>query len=118
MSIPVPVEELAEAAVRYGPSAFLLTTSDDSRPHAIHISAHIDGAAITCELGRKTAHNAAARPLVSLVWPPIEAGGYSLIVDGEMSVAGGQPEDALGTILVTNAVLHRPAPLELTDQAR
>jgi hypothetical protein len=115
MSIPVPLKELAEAAGRYGPAAFLLTGSDDSRPHATHVSVAIDGASITCELGRKTARNSMARSLVSLLWPPIEAGGYSLIVDGEISVSGSPGEGAVGTIVATNAVLHRPAPVEIVD---
>ncbi len=115
MSIPVPVKELAEAVGRYGPAAFLLTGSDDSRPHVTHVAVTVDGASITCELGRKAARNSMARSLVSLLWPPVEAGGYSLIVDGEISVSGTPGEDAVGTIVATNAVLHRPAPVEIAE---
>ncbi len=48
---------------------------------------------------------------VSLLWPPAERGGYSLIVDG--TGACGQAGDGPAlTVTVTRAVLHRrePAP--------
>lgn len=112
MSIPVEVEELADTVERYGPACFLMTTSDDGRPHATHVGVTVDGAAITCELGRRTARNGLARPLVSFLWPPHEPGGYSLIVDGEIAVSGTPGDDAVGTITATKAVLHRPAPVD------
>ena len=111
-SSPMSNRGVPETIARYGPASFLLTTSDDDRPHATHVVVSVDGAAITCELGRKTARNGVARPRVSLLWPPIEAGGYSLIVDGEIAVAGTPGEDAVGTVTATRAVLHRPAPVD------
>jgi len=109
MSIPVPIEELADAAARYTQAPFLLTTSDDARPHAIQVEVSVRGAAVSCDVGRRTGHNSLERPLVSLLWPPTESGGYSLIADGEMSVSGTPGDGATGTIIVSNAVLHRPA---------
>lgn len=109
MSVPVPVEELADAARRFGPCVFLLTTSDDHRPHATHASVTVAGAQVSCGVGRRTARNAMERPLVSLLWPPVEDGGYSLIVDGAITIAGTPGDDAVATIDVSNAVLHRPA---------
>jgi len=113
MSIPVEVEELAETVARYGPATFLLTTSDDGRPHATHVVVDVDGAQLRCPLGRRTARNGTAQPLVSFLWPPTEPGGYSLIVDGEIvvepAVGDGDPH---GVITATKAVLHRPAPVE------
>ena len=38
MSHPVELEELAVALDRYGNHAFLLTTSDDLRPHISHVT--------------------------------------------------------------------------------
>ncbi len=105
----MPVEELGEAVARYGATAFLLTTSDDQRPHATHVTVSVDGKLLSCGLGRKGARNAMARPLVTLLWPPTEPGGYSLIVDGEMAVSGTPGEDATATITATSGVLHRPA---------
>jgi len=109
MSIPVPVEELGDAVERYGATAFLLTTSDDQRPHATHVTVSVDGAVLSCGLGRKGARNGMARPNVTLLWSPVESGGYSLIVDGTMAVSGTPGEDATAAISATNGVLHRPA---------
>ena len=53
--------------------------------------------------GRSTSANATARPLVSMLWPPYEPDGYSLIVDGEASLDGDRLLLAPG-----RAVLHRP----------
>lgn len=108
MSIPVEATELADAAEPFT-VCYLLTTGDDHRPHATHVRATIDGASITCGLGRRTARNALARPEVSLLWPPHEPGGYSLIADGTIAVHGTPGDDATGVVTVANAVLHRPA---------
>lgn len=109
MSVPVAVEDLAEAVAQFGPVVYLLTTGEDGRPHATHADISVEGAVLTCGIGRRTARNGAAQPLVSLVWPPVEPGGYSLIVDGEIAVTGTPGDDAVGTVTATNAVLHRPA---------
>jgi len=55
-------------------------------------------------VGNSTRRNAGAHPAVTLVWPPRDPGGYSLIVDGRAAVAG----DGV-TVDPTGAVLHRPA---------
>jgi hypothetical protein len=105
MSIPVPVEGLAEAMASH-PYAYLLTVSDDGRPHAVAVVPSLVDGALCASVGRRTAANAAARPNgVSLVWPPAETGGYSLIVDGAASVSG-----EMVSVAPTKAVLHRPAP--------
>lgn len=117
MSIEVPVESLAETVARYGPAPFLLTTGEDGRPHATHVVVGVDGAVLRCDLGRRTARNGAAQPKVSLLWPPDEPGGYSLIVDGDMIVDGTPGADARGAITATRAVLHRPAPVEGVEGA-
>ena len=106
MSIPVAIEELQAATSRYQ-FAYLLTVSDDGRSHAVavHPSWTDDGVMLIAEAGRRTSANAAARPNISLVWPPVTVEDYSLIVDGNASIA----ESGL-TFTPTNAVLHRPAP--------
>jgi hypothetical protein len=118
MSIPVEVEALPETIARYGPATFLLTTSDDGRPHATHVVVEVDGPRLRCPLGRRTARNGTAQPLVSFLWPPDEPGGYSLIVDGEIAVEPAVGDgDARGVITATKAVLHRPAPVEGAEEA-
>ena len=111
MSIAVDLERLRAEAEARGPGAFLLTVTDDGRPHVVAVVAGTDDeGALAMSVGRTSVRNAGARPGVTLLWPPAEAGGYSLIVDGE---AEAQPSPAGDgghiTVGVTRAVLHRPA---------
>jgi hypothetical protein len=108
MSIPVALETLRAEAERYGATPFLLTVSDDGRPHSVSIAAAWDGGALRAKTGKRSAANVAARRLVSVLWPPIEPGGYSLIVDGEGAVEG-DGDDARVVVRPTRGVLHRPA---------
>ncbi|HET8591643.1 MAG TPA: pyridoxamine 5'-phosphate oxidase family protein, partial [Nakamurella sp.] len=85
MSIQVQVGELADAMAVYR-FAYLVTISDDGRAHVVAVTPRWDGRALIVEgLGRRSAANLAARPAVTLVWPPLEPQGYSLILDGEVS---------------------------------
>ena len=56
--------------------------------------------------GRTTRANAAAHPDVTLLWPPIEPGGMSLIVDAESFETGSEEDLHLAP---KKAVRHRPA---------
>jgi hypothetical protein len=114
MSIPVELNALADAIGRHGAVAYLLTSSDDGRPHISHTAVTMEeGGTLRTGGGRRTARNIAARPLVALLWPPFEDGGYSLIVDADAVVAPGV-EGADDTVVLTptRAVLHRPAPVD------
>ena len=107
MSIPVAVTDLADAMAQR-PYAYLLTVSDDGRPHAVAVVPTLAAGELTMEVGRRTTGNAAARPeSVSLVWPPSVPGEYSLIADGRARV-----ENDRVVVTPTKAVLHRPAPGE------
>lgn len=106
MSIPVAPADLQAAAAQH-PFAYLLTVGDDGRPHAVAVQPGWRGGDLTITgPGRTTARNATTRPDVSLLWPPAEMGGYSLIADGRARA------DADGGLVITpsTAVLHRPAP--------
>lgn len=103
MSIAVAIEDLAAEVEKRGPG-YLLTTTADSRPHVMHFHFTIDGARLETGVGRSAARNIEAQAAVTLLWPPMDDGGYSLIVDGEAVVEG---ESAVITALT--AVLHRPA---------
>ena len=108
MSIPVPLQQLRAALAERGGTAYLLTVSDDACPHAVHGSVGWEGDALTADVGKRSAANAAARPKISLLYPVRAAGDYSLIVDGTAVVesrAGGHRV----LITPTKAVLHRPA---------
>lgn len=104
MSVKVDLGELASHLRHYG-FAYLLTVGDDARAHAVAVRPTFDGTSLEVDgLGRRTRDNVTARPGVSLVWPPYDTGGYSLIVDGRAILT-----DAGATVTPEHAVLHRPA---------
>ncbi len=107
MSIPVPLEQLRAHLAQYGMAPYLLTTGADGRPRTVAVQVRWDDDALVAEVGARTATNVEARPLVALLWPPTEAGGYSLIVDGEARCRPGAREVV---VRPTSGVLHRPAP--------
>jgi hypothetical protein len=104
MSLPVGLDELRDEMARFGSAPYVLTVRDDGAPHAVAVSVSWDGDRLATAVGARTAANAAARPRVSLLWPPREPGGYSLIVDGSAEVDG-----ELLRVAPSRAVLHRPA---------
>lgn len=105
MSIPVPMDRLAATLADFD-LAYLLTVTDDGRSHVAAVSVAAGGAAFAVTgTGRGSRRNAAARPAVTLLWPPRDPHGHSLIVDGTAETAG---EDL--TLTPSRAVLHRPAP--------
>ena len=104
VSVPVGLEELREAVERFGALPFLLTTGADGRPHAVSVHVGWTESALVARAGRRTVSNAAERPLVSLLWPPVADDGFGLIVDGTATV----DEDRV-VVTPTNAVLHRQA---------
>jgi hypothetical protein len=106
MSIPVALEQLRDETLRFTFAPYLLTVGDDARPHAVAVAATWESDRLAMDVGKRTAHNASVRPQVSLLWPPNEPGGYSLIVDGTAASTSG---DGRITVAPTRAVLHRPA---------
>jgi hypothetical protein len=108
MSIPVALEELRAAIEERGGSAYVLTVSDDVRPHAVHVCVRWDRDVLAVDVGTRSAASAAARPTVSLLFPVRADGDYSLIVDGTAVVATHENGHRL-LITPTRAVLHRPA---------
>ena len=112
MSIPVSLEKWRAASEERGPGAYVLTVSDDGRPHAVHAAIRWEGAALAAEVGRRSATNAQARPEVSLLFPVRSEGDYSLIVDGTAVVEGTEDGQRM-LVTPTKAVLHRPAAVPL-----
>ncbi len=105
MSIKVDLAELRDVARGQAPFAYLLTVSDDGRPHAIALTPMLRDRDIVCDAGRTSCANAAARPGVALLWPPATPDDYSLIVDAQARVDGTTLQ-----LTPTGAVRHRPAP--------
>ena len=89
MSVKVDLDHLAEALTDFT-FAYLITVGDDYRAHTVAVDAVLtDGLLYVGTVGRSTSRNAAAHPDVTIVWPPLETGGYTLIVDGRAEIANG-----------------------------
>lgn len=105
MSMKVDLGELAATIDGYG-FAYLVTVGDEGQVHVLAVSPEVvdDGLRVG-GVGRHSQANAGARPDVTLVYPPLEDGGYSLLVDGVATVDGSTI-----TVRPAKAILHRPAP--------
>jgi pyridoxine/pyridoxamine 5'-phosphate oxidase len=86
MSIPIPLDRLRAALDERDGRAYVLTVSDDGRPHVVHGAIRWEGDTLAADVGGRSAANAAARPSVSLLCPVRSDGDYSLIVDGHAAV--------------------------------
>lgn len=96
------ITTLAEAIGRYGP-AYLITVSDAGAPHAVEVTARLDGGRLRVRgHGRRSDANAQARPAVTVLWPATAPGGHALLVDGTAAA-----ESDVLALTVTRAVLHR-----------
>ena len=112
MSVKVELGELGATLEGYG-FAYLVTVGEGGRAHVLAVLPELgpDGLAVG-GVGRHSQANAAEHPTVTLVWPPADPSGYSLLVDGEASVDGSTI-----TVRPAKAVLHRPAPGPDGDRA-
>lgn len=109
MSATVDLDRLADALSHYGDNhgfAYLVTVGDDYRSHTTSVTPVLDDGALDVgAVGRHTRANLAHRSEATLVWPPREPGGYSLIVDGHAEA----PDAGRLRIVPTAALLHRIA---------
>jgi hypothetical protein len=99
--------EMAELAARIGEFefAYLVSVSEEGRAHVLSVWPDVVGDAVAVDgVGRHTQENVAANPTVTLVFPPADPSGFSLLVDGTGSVDG-----TTVTVAPTKAILHRPA---------
>lgn len=105
----VDVERLGAALPDY-PFAYLITVDDGYRAHTVTVEPTLRDATLDIGLiGGRTRKNLADRRGVTLLWPPPEPGGYSLIVDGIAELSEPNDESARLAIVPTRAVLHREA---------
>jgi hypothetical protein len=108
VSEAVELDQLLEVAGRFGTTPMLLTTDADGRPRAAAVTLEWDddtdapgadapgadapgadaaagGARIAhVRAGNRSLTNAAARPLVALLWPAPPGERFALLVDGEV----------------------------------
>lgn len=104
MSVKVDLDQLAEALADFT-FAYLVTVSDDHLAHTVAVEPALDDGVFDIgTVGKRTRGNAAQHPGVTLIYPPADRGGYTLIVDGRAELTGEQVR-----VVAQHAVLHRPA---------
>ena len=111
MSVKVDLDKLGDTLADF-PFGFLITVGDDFRPHTVAVTPVFGGGALTIEpVGNTTRGNAGAHSVVTVLWPPREPTGYSLIVDGRAEVSDVDPDTdtARCEVVPTKALLHRNA---------
>ena len=102
MSIPVDLAALGDE-LRRRDTAYLLI-SGEARPHVVEVSPDLVDGVLVCDQPGRTARRVVGdRPAVSILMPPREPGGYSLIVDGDATL---DADDRL-RVVPSTAVLHR-----------
>lgn len=104
MSIPVDPADLRQALADFDSGYLLSTSSPQVKVVTVDPVAGDDGTLRIAGPGRGTLRNLAENPAVTVVFPPLERHGYTLLVDGRAAADG---EDVVVT--ATAAVLHRPA---------
>jgi len=97
---------LREAIDQYGADAYLLTMSADG-PHTSHVSVVPEGDLLTCALSKSAARNIDSHPSVSLLWPPLEKGGYSIVINANATKTEAN-DGPMAALALTKAVFHRP----------
>ncbi|HTI73705.1 MAG TPA: pyridoxamine 5'-phosphate oxidase family protein [Mycobacterium sp.] len=104
MSVKVDLDQLADALADFT-FAYLITVGDDHRAHTVAVLPELaDDVVDVGAIGNTTRRNASKHGGVTLVWPPADPGGYTLILDG----TGDLTDDGL-RVVPSRAVLHRPA---------
>jgi hypothetical protein len=108
----VDFERLAAALDGYR-FAYLVTVDDDYRVHTVTVEPELREQIMDVGLiGGRTRRNVQRRSAVTLLWPPSEPGGYSLIVDGQaqiVPVADSDEDTTALQVVPTRALLHRNA---------
>ena len=106
MSIGVELDEVREQVAACRSCAYLLTVTDDGRPHAVSLKVDWQGDELILRPGQRTTANAERSPEVSLLWPMSGRDGYALFVNGraEVRIEG---DSAAVAVKPTSAVLHK-----------
>ena len=114
----VDLQRLAAALADF-PFAYLITVDEDYRVHTVTVEPALREAILDVGLvGGGTRKNMAHRADVTLLWPPAEPGGYSLIVDGPAEISDATEETARLAVVPTRALLHREADVALGRRDR
>lgn len=106
MSKVVDMQVLEKTVADYG-LAYLITIADGDRIHTSPVQPTLTGGELFVPApSSRVLENTGQRPKVSLVWPPSEPGGYSLIVDGAAELEGENLR-----VIPSRAIQHRPEAL-------
>ncbi len=110
MSHVVEPRDLKSVAAEYGNTPYLLYSSRDGSARVNHVvvSVESDPPVVRVEgFGRGVASRVEEGAALSLLWPAPNAETFSLIADGN-----GFIDDAVLSISISGAILHRPAPVD------
>jgi hypothetical protein len=104
MSIPVEVADLAKFFAEFD-AGYLLTVTPTGTVKVVTVEPVVtDGVLLVAGPGKGTLANLARSGAVTLVFPPRQPKGFTLLVDGTGDLAGDDVQ-----VTPTGAVLHRPA---------
>lgn len=106
MSIPVDLDALRDELAGRERPAYLITAGDSGGPHLVATYLRWADGSFTTGCGATTARNLAQRPEVSVVVPPNDPQGYSLVFDATAEVVEGDERSV--RLVPVHAVLHRP----------
>jgi hypothetical protein len=105
----VDFKRLAAALNNYR-FAYLVTVDDGYRVHTVTVEPELRDDVMDVGLVKgRTRKNVENRSGVTLLWPPREPGGYSLIVDGRAEVTDSDDDTVQLAVVPTRALLHRNA---------
>lgn len=104
------LQQLRTAAADFPTDPYLLSVTATREPHCGTVTVRWeDNTVLVAPPSSWPASEADGNRQISLLWPPAEPGGYSLIVDGTATSTQRDGAPAL-SITVTKAVLHRRGP--------
>ena len=102
MSIPVELPDLATALQDFG-AGYLMTTTGGTVKVVTVEPVVQDGVLLVRRPGKGTVRNLAENAAATLIFPPREPKGFTLLVDGTGEVEGDDVR-----VTPASAVLHRP----------
>jgi hypothetical protein len=102
MSIPVEVADIPQRLAEFD-RGYLLTVKDGLIKAVSVRAAPADGTLLVPAPGRGSVANVGANPSVTLLFPPRENPGMTLLVDGTAAAEGDDVR-----VTPSSAVLHKP----------
>ncbi|MDH2414882.1 hypothetical protein [Nocardioides sp. CER19] len=102
MSYPVAAADLGRALEQYA-EGYLLTVTTDATTRAVAVRPRLVDGRVVVGAGRSSSANVTANPAVTVLCPPSEEKGFTLLIDGTATVEGDEIR-----IEPASVVLHRP----------